>query len=193
MGAVAQTKIEKLSASDITKILIANYHSDSNAWLLIPELRTGVGYGIDCERYIDLFAFRIWEGKKNHKFQRIAYEIKISATDFYKDITEPLKQRPAKLACNQFFYVAPAGVIPAKSLPLDCGLIEIGERREGNPRNEEEYRYYLQTACQTTEFYSNIKIPSPMFDYAPTWSFCAALVRATLNRQKNGDSPQEKQ
>lgn len=150
-----------MNSSNIIACLKKHYHREEGAWLLIPELRTGVGWGKDAMRKIDLYAFRIWGGNRHIKYDRIAYEIKLSKTDFYKDIAEPIKQRPAIIMASQFYYVAPKGIIPIKSLPLDCGLIEIEEAERG--------------------LWPTITVPSATFDYSPNWCFVASLVRTVMN------------
>lgn len=158
-----------MNANSIIQCLKFRYHNEPGAWLLIPELRAGVGWGKDAMRKIDLYAFRIWGGNKHLKYDRIAYEIKMSKTDFYKDTAEPIKQRPAILMASQFYYVAPKGVIPIKSLPLDCGLIEIHEPGDG--------------------LVPIITVPSATFDYAPNWCFVASLVRSVQENKQLAEGP----
>lgn len=60
-----------------------------------------------------------------------AIEIKRSKSDYYRDTNNPQKRRGALLHSNQFYYAAPAGMINPKTLPRECGLIEMHEFEDG--------------------------------------------------------------
>ena len=150
----------------IIDCLVETYHNVPGAWQIFTGLKTGVGTDADANRWIDLYVFKIWVGgsrSKNKfeafkKFDRIAYEIRMNRKDFLKDKKILIRQRPAKLACTHFYYVTPKGLIDPSEVPLDAGLIEINELKRGG---------YILTIIK----------PSPRFDYAPTWTFIASLLR----------------
>jgi hypothetical protein len=144
----------------IKQCLIKAYHDDARAWQVFSDLRTGVGKEIDAHRFIDLFAFKIWVYGTNtyKKYDRISYEIVLSANELRHSRKNFLKNRPAKLSSTYFYYVAPKGVIPASMLPHDAGLIEIATDAAG-------------------KFAPSIVVISPKFDYPPTWKFIASMLR----------------
>jgi hypothetical protein len=132
-------------------------------WACFDELRGGTGYGLPgSEQYLDTWAINCYAGKQ---WRRIAYEIKISRADFLREIRDSLKRRHAFLLSNQFFFVAPAGIISVSDLPLSCGLIEVCERPIGLVLKE--------------------TVSAPWRDVAPpSWCFVAALARRI---QKGGE------
>ncbi len=100
------------------------YHRDTRQWLFIPELRLGTGYGGKWEQRIDAFALNCYPscGMKS-----IAYEIKVSHADFLRELKVPEKRCGAMDVSNEFYFVAPPGIIMKEELPHDCGLIEIDD------------------------------------------------------------------
>jgi len=118
--------------------------------LWLEQVRVGCGYGPDGERTMDL-----WGISPKRPFLHVAVEIKTSRGDFLRDVKQPMKQRRARLAANQFYFAAPAGMLTAADLPLWAGLIEV------HPSG-----------------LARIAVPAPWFDSSPpTWSFVASLVR----------------
>jgi len=103
-----------------------------NEWALFFELRNGTGRKkkairkLDPHRYIDAFAINLWPSK-NHR--RIAYEIKISRADFLKELKSPDKRQWALEMSNQFYFVAPQGIIKNDELPDGCGLLEASDNK----------------------------------------------------------------
>lgn len=53
------------------------------------------------------------------------YEVKITRSDFLRDVNAG-KFLKYKETCNQFYFAAPAGLIPRNDLPDGCGLISYG-------------------------------------------------------------------
>jgi hypothetical protein len=51
------------------------------------------------------------------------HEVKVSRADFLADLAKPEKRQGYAAFCEQFFYVAPAGVIEPSELPPHCGLL----------------------------------------------------------------------
>ncbi len=97
-------------------------------WALFFELRNGTGRKNktlrkkDPPRYIDAFAINLWPSKKH---RRIAYEIKVSRADFLKELKSPSKRQWAIEISNQFYFIAPQGIITLEELPDGCGLLEV--------------------------------------------------------------------
>jgi len=96
----------------------------------IPEYEeTGRGYRGLRGRYrmrqrVDAWAFNCYESKG---FRRIAYEIKISHSDFIREKLDPEKRRGAKRISDYFYFAAPRGVIAPMEVPDDCGLVVVYE------------------------------------------------------------------
>lgn len=123
--------------------------------LYFEELRAGAGWGMDSQRRIDAWTIGTAPSKGN---ERTAYEVKVSRSDFRKDMRSPHKQRPARLFSNRFYYVAPEGLIKPTELPLWAGLLEA-------------------TIAQDHEWLS-LAVPAPFFETeAPSWRFAVSLAR----------------
>lgn len=101
----------------MARIVGANYLPPY--WVWLTEVRTKTGWSttfgddLDSERYIDGFAFAL---VKSRNFQRIAYEFKISRSDWLAELKNPVKKAPAYFLSHQFWYVVLPGVVENKDL-----------------------------------------------------------------------------
>ncbi len=93
--------------------------------------------------------------------------LKISRGDFLRDIKQPLKHRPALTFSNEFFFVAPEGMLKPEELPLFAGLTEV-------KWNDNHKRLYLQQ-----------KVSAPWRDTVPpNWRFVVSLVRSIQKQER---------
>lgn len=143
-----------MTSNDILKALQIK-HIDC---LQFPELRMGTGARADAERAIDLF---VMEDIPSKLFKRTAYEIKVSKSDFSRELADPCKRRAAVRFANEFYFATPERLIDPKNIPYDCGLIEVSE----------------QGYCQ-------VIVSAPWHDNAPNWGFIAALARRIRKVEK---------
>lgn len=110
---------EIITALKITEAL-KNLHVGPS-WAFFTELRSRPGYSGHIG-YIDAYAVGLWES--NNSF--IAYEIKVSRSDFKSDIEKFAdKQLVALRNSTQFYYVCPKGLIQSSEVPDVCGLMEL--------------------------------------------------------------------
>lgn len=124
-------------------------------WLGFDELVVSTSYTRGLQR-IDYWTMNTYPSKGYH---RIAFEIKISRGDFTRELRTPWKRRPALLLANEFYFVAPSGIVPPAKLPIDAGLIELKDN--GGMR---------------------VTSPAPWIDTEPpSWGFVAALIRRVTN------------
>lgn len=101
--------------AEILDALIAR--SSGLIWATEPQLGSKL-------RRMDFWTLHPQEGKGHVSS---CYEIKVSRADFKRD--SALKQREARLYCDQFWYVAPIGLIQPEEVPDWAGLQEWnGER-----------------------------------------------------------------
>jgi len=91
-------------------------------WATFPELADGTG-GRKV-RTIDLFALNLWPSKG---YRAVAYEVKISRSDFRRELDDPTKRAPWERLAHETWIAAPAGVVPVAEVPEGWGLIEIQE------------------------------------------------------------------
>lgn len=115
----------KFTAIEIVDILKKKHAPP--CWVSFTELRTGTGYGKDSKRRIDFWCLHTYPSKKHLK---IVYEIKVSKTDFMHEISQPRKRRAALNLSNEFYFIAPKGIIPLELVPSECGLIEVTDDKQ---------------------------------------------------------------
>ncbi len=142
-----------ITAEEILTRLQERYSSPE--WLTFAEMRISTGYTRGEER-IDFWVMNTYPALAYH---RIAFEIKVSRSDFSAELRKPAKRKPALLLSNQFYFVAPAGVIPVERIPIDAGLMEVKHTPSGHMSLK-------------------VKSKAPWLDTEPpTWGFVAALLR----------------
>lgn len=144
------------------KAVLKLRHSSHREWIYFDECPVGTGY--QGSRWIDGYAIAVWPSMGN---KRIAYEIKISRSDFRNEIKKPWKRRPGMFFSNEFYFVAPKGLLTKEEIPLDCGLMEW----EAKPDNENDR---LVTVLQAP-YRESIR---------PNWNFVAALLRKLQTQTK---------
>jgi len=113
--------------SDISKVLRSRHNSSE--WIFVTQLKTATGGvqsysrdGYTRSRFIDAFAMHLWPSKK---FWRVAYEIKVSRTDFLKELKEPKKRAQAIILCNEFYFALAPGIFKEEDRG-DYNLFEEG-------------------------------------------------------------------
>lgn len=147
---------EKMSSRDILALLYKRYGKDPSKWLFIPEMRVGTAYEQDSQQQIDLWVMGLWP---SNDYARISFEIKVSKTDYKRELEKPNKRRAAMRLSNYYWFVAPVGIIDPQTVPIDCGLMDV--MPEGHIRRT---------------------IPAPWRDTPmPTWRFFAAFGRRVID------------
>ncbi len=127
-------------------------------WLVALELRLGSGYGWH-ERRIDAWALDCAPGRGN---RALSFEIKVSKADYRRDLAHPEKQRGAVNYSNEFYYVAPVGLIDPDTLPAWAGLMEVTEL-EMHGRKSLQLRKTVAAPVREK--------------FRPSWPFVVSLMR----------------
>jgi hypothetical protein len=151
-----------LTAADIIKAL-KHHYSDSRQFAVFDELRVGTGgrkYNYRQMKYepnnpeqrIDLWVINCYLSKN---FEKTAFEVKVSRSDFLAEIKSPSKRRQALELSNYFYFAAPKGLIKPDEIPEECGLVEL--------RESGLFKWTKKAPYRETE--------------EPTWAFVAALSR----------------
>ncbi len=96
--------------------------------LFFRELRLGTGYGGISERRIDLMEI---ETAPSKGYKATVYEVKVSRSDFQREMKAPKKQRAARLFCDFFYYATPPGLLKIEEIPDWAGLIEVTPMVDG--------------------------------------------------------------
>lgn len=117
-----------LTADDVIEALTRRY-STTKGWVHVTEVcqSTGRVLHLDDEwlsanRRIDFFALNTWPS--NH-YERVACEVKVSRSDFLRELDEPTKRRGAELLSHRFYFATPSGMVRPEEIPSGCGLIEV--------------------------------------------------------------------
>lgn len=98
--------------------MLKNRHAGQD-WATFTELATSTGAG--WASYIDFFAMNLWPSKG---FTRIAYEIKVSRSDFLAEMNLPQKREPAENLSHQCYFAMPPGLVKTDEIPDGWGLLE---------------------------------------------------------------------
>lgn len=116
---------KKTTSSDICLALRERYPSGSHA--LFYEVSNDVGFR--GSRWIDAVGVGIWPstGQEVH-----GIEIKVSRSDWKRELAEPAKAQELMRFCNRWFLACPEGVVTADEVPETWGLLVIkdGKIRE---------------------------------------------------------------
>ena len=163
------------SATALLDILERALHQSSSEWLFFRELRIGTGRTATSLQRLDAFALNAFP---HLGMRRVCYEIKISRSDFRGEVKRPLKRRIGMRFSNEFYFVAPAGLLAPSEIPIDCGLIEIGVA------TQQEWNAMVQERGELVWFdpmmsaYCAVVLPACWRDTpGPTWQFVAAMLR----------------
>jgi hypothetical protein len=184
-------KLERVTAAGMLDILEAALHSGRNEWLFLKELRIGTGHRHHEMQRLDAFALNCLP---HLGMKRVCYEVKTSRADFLGEIRRPLKRRIGMRFSNEFYFVAPAGMLAHDEVPSDCGLIEIGhatteESQRLVRRNESLFWLNGETGA-----FCLVAVPAPWRDTpGPTWQFAAAMLRNQQRALHEKPPPSPKQ
>ena len=162
-----------------------------NATEVISALRIhyGAGYrlveqvadhtGLRASRWLDVMAFGLWpsRGLEIH-----GIEVKVSRTDFRREMERPEKAEATAVRCDRFFVAAPAGLVDPlvfETVAPAWGLLEVHEDRTGK-RTVRTTRKAELTAAKPVDrdFLAAIlrRLPSPTDELR-------AEVRAEVERE----------
>ncbi len=154
-----------MKSADIIEFLFWKYQGEK--YQCFSELRLGSGYGFH-ERRIDFLVIDVAPSRGN---KTTAFEVKVSRADFRSDVANEKKQRGAKLYSNEFYFIAPPGIIPVAEVPDWAGLVEIYV--EKNPALTDCRIHFLKTLMH-----------APYREkWRPSWPLMVSIAR---NAHKQG-------
>lgn len=157
--------MDKITAKKILNLLLDKHPQDK--WVCVPECKDGSTWERRSHRRIDL-----WTMKKSWAHPSvIAYEIKISRSDFLGDE----KWMDYLPYCNEFYFAAPKDIIDPNELPPEAGLVIVSSnckrvytKKKAARRDvvvpESLYRYILMSRVQVVNRYT-----SPEYDPGEYW------------------------
>lgn len=133
---------------------------------------------------IDVWGIHPYPSKK---MLTIAIEVKASRSDWLNELKKPRKRNYAMMYSNEFYVVAPAGVVLVDELPREMGLVMVYPYAEhvrfsrdtwGDLWGWDAERQY--TSCMT--------IKAPYRDsFPPSWPFVASLLRKYANGRQRSE------
>lgn len=105
------------TTNEIVKLLHAKHHAPE--WASFAELRNAAGFS--ANRSFDFWTINTWPSKG---LKTIGYEIKVSRSDFARELENPRKRKALEEVCHECYFAAPKGLIDPRELPEGWGLIE---------------------------------------------------------------------
>lgn len=125
-------------------------------WAFIPEMPFSTGFGKGSDNRIDGFAIGLWPSEG---FKRHAFEIKVSRSDFLREMKNPKKHENAMTFSNYFWFVTPANLLKPLEVPAYAGLMEATELKNG-------------------KIELSIRLPATQREgEKPTWGLVCAMAR----------------
>lgn len=109
-------------SSDVLLNLVQAQRHAGEEWAFFRELANGTG--IQAGRWIDGYALHLWPSKK---FRSVAYEVKVSRTDFMRELEDPTKRGAAEKVAGECWFLTPAGLVRPDEVPENWGLVVAAE------------------------------------------------------------------
>lgn len=161
-----------MKAEDFLKF-ISHRHAGPS-WAVFHEFRCGTGYGGGNQSRIDSLVLGMWPSKG---LVRIAYEVKVSRSDFLREAKKPVKQVPALRVSNLFYYLTPPGIVKVDEVPPWAGLMEV-ERMTPQRAAEKVSVGNVGWYLKNKPFVAREVVPAPdrIVEFEQV-SFIAALAR----------------
>lgn len=91
----------------------------------IPQVRNKVGFQGSKERYADGIVLSVYPSRG---LWMAGIEIKVSRSDWKKELMSPDKSAPIQAYCDYWYIAAPKGLIDPTELPETWGLIEVSSK-----------------------------------------------------------------
>lgn len=68
---------------------------------------------------IDLLAFNAWSGNGGPRYGRVGYEVKVSRSDYRRELLAPAKRAGAVAFCHEFYFAVPKGLLKPEELAFE--------------------------------------------------------------------------
>jgi len=159
--------------ADFIKEVLRKKHQPPWEWIFATEVRTTSGDsrssngGNEGLRIIDAYAMNMYP---SNGFRRIACEIKVTRSDFQREMAEPTKRSRALFLSDEFYFVLPKSVYARIDVQRDayfeCGIMTVDDK------GKIETVHYPNSAMYQNRRERGNKGAWPM----PTW-FVASLLR----------------
>lgn len=94
----------------------------TDKWAFIQEVRDDAGHR--ARRSCDAIAMGLWPSEGLHLH---GHEIKVSRSDWKKELDDPSKSYAFSRFCHAWWIVAPKGIVVLEELPATWGLMVVSE------------------------------------------------------------------
>jgi hypothetical protein len=113
---------KEMTAEDLVKMIRQRYPlvrpDGFQKYVVLEQVPDGTG--MYHGRWIDAVVFDLWPSKG---LLRSAFEIKVSRSDFLRELANPVKYKWAVESFHEFWFVAPQEVIKIEELPANVGWL----------------------------------------------------------------------
>jgi hypothetical protein len=110
--------VSAMNSGDVVAALRKHYPADRYAFL--EQVGNGTGYAVS--RHIDALVMSLWPSRG---LDLTAIEIKVSRSDWKRELDNPRKAEEIACYCDFFCVAAPKGIVEPFSLPATWGLLEV--------------------------------------------------------------------
>jgi hypothetical protein len=114
----------KLTERQVLDLLRERHNRPGNGgsgeYAFLPHVRDAAGF--DAGRTFDAVTVCLWPSRG---LTIDVYEVKISRSDWLRELAKPVKAESACAVGDRFWVVAPAGVVKLGELPPPWGLLEV--------------------------------------------------------------------
>ena len=153
----------KITSEHIKKLFDEKFW-DNQKHLIAFEVNEGTGGA--SGRRADAVSLELWP---SNDYKIVGYEFKVSRADWLSEMKQPEKSQAISCYCDEWYLVAPKGVLGIDELPKTWGYIQVSEKR-------------LTT-----------KIPAPARSSEPvSRPFMASLLRNSINKYGDADLLQKR-
>lgn len=169
----------KLTSTFLLDIVQGCLHRSTSEWIFLRELRVGTGFHGNAAQRMDAYALN---ALPHTSMRRVCYEVKTSRADFLCEMKQPLKRRIGLRYSNEFYFVTPVGLLKTSEVPIECGLVEVGDFSHDARSIAHAQPGTLVHFDPTYGTYCRVTVPAPWRETpGPTWQFVAGMLR---NQQK---------
>lgn len=95
----------------------------TNAYALLEQVANSTGFG--AARWADVVVMSLWPSRG---LTLSGFEIKVSRSDWLLELRDPAKSAEVQSFCDEWWIVAPRGMIDTSELPPTWGLLEVDEK-----------------------------------------------------------------
>lgn len=122
----------KLTEADVLRLLrnrlVRSGNGGSGEHAFLPHVRNDASFS--ATRTFDAVVLDLWESRG---YALHIYEVKVSRSDWLRELSKPEKADDACKIADHFWIVAPVGCVKDGELPPTWGLLEVGGDGEAKP------------------------------------------------------------